>query len=62
MSGGGLVKLGLWAVVSLYGETRELWNTGCMHQFFGNCNLQLIPQVANTLKGLCHLGASLAFG
>ncbi len=62
MSSGGLVKLGPWAVVSLYGETRDLWNTGCMHQFLGNWSLQLIPQVDNTLKGPCHWGASLAFG
>ncbi len=43
--------VGPWAMVSLYGDRRELWNTGWILHVAGNCNLQLIPHVVSTLKG-----------
>src|SRR6266404_5845664 len=58
----GIRELGPWAVVSLYGDRRELWNTGWILHVAGNCNLQLTPHVVSTLKGSGCFVASLALG
>ena len=54
--------MGPWAVVSLYGDSKELWKTGCTRQVFGRTNLLLVAVVETTLKGPCRRGANLAFG
>ena len=54
--------MGLWAVVSLYGDSKELWKTGCTRQVFRRTNLLLVMVVETTLKGPCCWGANLALG
>ena len=49
-------------MVSLYGDSKELWKTGCTCHVFGRTNLLLVAAVETTLKGPCRWGASLAFG
>ena len=56
------MKLGPWALVSLYGEIRELWKTRWIYHDLGSWSLQLTPQEVNTLNGQGCLGASLALG
>ena len=56
------MKLGPWAFVSVYGLSKELWNTGWIFICGGSSNLQLVGDAHRTLNGPYRRGASLALG
>jgi hypothetical protein len=59
-SGGGLVKLGLWAFVSIYGVRRLLWKTGWMFHEAGRPNWDMTGDMSFVMvKGPYRFGDSL---
>ena len=62
-SGGGCSKFGLWAFVSWYGVSREVWNIECIFDVGGSFSQNVMgPIFSSMVKGLYSFGASLFFG
>src|SRR5258707_11922124 len=56
-SGGGLMSLGPWRSVSLYGVRRAAWKTGWIFHFIRSFSLYVIgPMTFSIVKGPSHFG------